>query len=54
MIIGKKGQKRRHPYLGIAILGLAAAGAVSIYNKGKCFLKEKMAGAMFMRKSSPH
>ena len=52
MIFGKKGQKKRHPYLGIAVLGLAAAGAVSIYNKGMTFIKEKMPCAMFMKKQS--
>ena len=31
----------RHPYATIAILGLAATGAVSITQKVKCFVKEK-------------
>ena len=31
----------RHPYLSIAVLGLAAAGAVSITNKVKDFVKDK-------------
>ena len=41
MFFGKKGQKRRHPYVTLAFFGLAAAGVASIYNKGKKFFKEK-------------
>lgn len=54
MIFGKKGQKKRHPYLGIAVLGLAAAGVVGIYNKGKSFVKEKMPVMMCMKKRGEH
>lgn len=50
MMFGKKGQKKRHPYLGIALFGLAATGVVSIYNKGKRFVKEKAQGIMSMKK----
>ena len=41
MLIGKKGQKRRHPYATLAVLSLAAAGAVGIYNKTMNFIKDK-------------
>ena len=41
MIKSKKGRMMRHPYATIAILGLAATGAVSITQKVKCFVKEK-------------
>ena len=41
MTFGKKEKKRRHPYMGLAILGLAAAGVVSIYNKGKQLVRSK-------------
>ena len=41
MHMSKKGRMMRHPYLSIAVLGLAAAGAVSITNKVKDFVKDK-------------
>ena len=43
MFFAKKGQKRRHPYVTLTLLSLAATGVVSIYNKGKRFFKEKAA-----------
>ena len=51
MIFGKKGQKKRHPYLGIAMFSLAAAGAVSLYNRGKSFVKDKLGGIMGVKKA---
>lgn len=51
-MFGKKGQKKRHPYLGIAMFSLAAAGVVSLYNKGKSFVKDKIGGVMGLKKST--
>ena len=51
MFFGRKGQKKRHPYIGLAIFGLAATGVISIYNKGKRFIKEKTSGIMSMGKN---
>ena len=41
MFFNKKDHKRRNPYMGIALFGLAATGVVSIISKGKRFIKEK-------------
>jgi hypothetical protein len=50
MILGRKGQKKRHPYVTLTLLGLAAAGVASIYNKGKHFFREKCECAKQMAK----
>ena len=50
MFFAKKGQKKRHPYVGLAILGLATTGIISIYNKSKKFIKEKTSCIMHMGK----
>ena len=52
MIFGRKGQKKRHPYVTLAVFGLVAAGALSIYSKGKRFFKEKCDCAREMMKKS--
>lgn len=44
MLFNKNNRKKRHPYAYLAVFGLAAAGGVTIYNKGKRFLKEKLGG----------
>ncbi len=41
MLLNKNGRKMRHPYAKLAIFGLAVAGAASIINKGKKFIKDK-------------
>ena len=38
----KMGKKRRHPYATLAVLTLAGASIVNIYNKAKSFAMEKM------------
>ena len=42
MFKGKKSHIMRHPYLSLAVFGLATAGVMSITKKTKKFLKEKM------------
>lgn len=42
MFGNKKGQIMRHPYATLAIIGLAAVGAISIGERVKCFCKEKV------------
>lgn len=37
----KKGRIMRHPYATLAVIGLAAAGAISLVNMGKHFVREK-------------
>ncbi len=41
MFNSKKGRMMRHPYATLAVIGLATAGAISIVNMGKRFVKEK-------------
>ena len=41
MLSNKNGRKMRHPYVKLAILGLAVTGAVNIIKKSKQFIKEK-------------
>ena len=41
MFNGKKGRMMRHPYMTLAVVTLAAVGAVSITEKVKCFFTEK-------------
>jgi len=56
MFNGKKGRIMRHPYATLAIVGLAAMGAVSIGEKVRGFVsnKSKMLGHMMvgMKKDS--
>ena len=42
MFSNKKSSIMRHPYATLAIIGLAAVGAVSIGEKVKCFFTQKM------------
>ena len=44
MVFNKSNRKKRHPYAWLAVFGLAAAGGMTLYNKGKRFFKEKMNG----------
>ena len=41
MLKAKKGRIMRHPYLSLAVIGLAVTGAISISNKVKGFFKHK-------------
>ena len=41
MFNNKKGRMVRHPYLTMAVLGLATAGAISISKKLKGFFRDK-------------
>jgi hypothetical protein len=41
MLKGKKCHIMRHPYLTLAVLGLAATGAVAITNRVRGFLTDK-------------
>ena len=50
MFFKKKDHKRRNPYMGIALFSLAATGVVSIFSKGKRFIKEKAANVTNMMK----
>ena len=50
MFISKKDHKKRHPYVGITVLSLAAAGVVSIVRCGKRFIQEKTAAMTAMVK----
>ena len=41
MFSNKKGKIMRHPYITLAVIGLAAVGVMSITDKVKCFCKQK-------------
>lgn len=41
MFKSKKGRMMRHPYATLAVLSLAAAGAISLTQKGKQLVMEK-------------
>lgn len=44
--------KKKHPYRGLAIFTLAAAGVIGIAEKCKKFIKEKMCTVKSMMKSN--
>lgn len=50
MFFNKNQRKMRNPYATIALLSLAATGIVTITNKTKKFIKEKMTDVMGMVK----
>ena len=50
MYKSKKGRMMRHPYATLAVVGLAAAGAVSLTNKTKKLITEKSAALTGMMK----
>ena len=41
-MFGSNNMKKKHPYRGLAIFTLAAAGVIGIGEKCKKFIKEKM------------
>ena len=41
MFCGKKSRIMRHPYLTLAVLGLAVAGAITITNNVRDFISDK-------------
>ena len=41
MLLNKNNRKMRHPYVKLAIFGLAATGAASIVNMSKRFIQNK-------------
>lgn len=41
MLKARKGHIMRHPYLTLAVLGLAVTGAVTITNRAKYFFMDK-------------
>ena len=51
MFMNKNGRKMRYPYARLALFGLAATGAASIFNKSKRFIKNKMNSVSDMMKS---
>lgn len=54
MFNNKKGHIMRHPYATLAIIGLAAAGAISIGEKIKCFCSGKSKTISNMMSSMKH
>ena len=54
MFNNKKGRMVRHPYVALAIIGLATAGAVTIGNKVKGFFVDKMPGVKSMMNDMRH
>jgi len=53
MLFNKSEKKKRHPYRGLAIFTLAAAGMISVTNRMKRFVKEKVSSmTAFIKKSA--
>ena len=51
MFFDKNSRKRRNPYAMLTVFSLAAAGAISIVNKGKHFIKDKAQSVCSMVKN---
>ena len=53
MLFNKDGKKKWHPYRGLAIFTLAAAGMISVTHKMKSFMKEKLSSmTAFLKKTA--
>jgi hypothetical protein len=53
MFLNKGEKKKWHPYRGLAIFTLAAAGMISVTHKMKRFMKEKISSmTAFLKKTA--
>ncbi len=53
MFMNKNDKKKSHPYRGLAIFTLAAAGMISVTSKMKKFMKEKVSAmTSFLKKTA--
>ena len=50
----RRHERKRHPWLTLALCGISAVGAVAITSRCRCFISEKLSSiSKMMKKSCP-